>query len=136
MIAARTLPDDRLESDVVEVVDLPKRLAQGGVGQVDLDERAIDGEERVAQRDARVGQPAGIDDRDVKVALVKSKEISEDGSEIWNLLFSEAAPYQPRQDGTPKILSQAPTKLITASQQGLGPTPMRDDDDPFTGMGR
>ena len=65
------LPDDRLECDVVEEVDLPERLARRRVGQVDLDERPLDRQERVAQRDRRVGQPAGVDDRDVEVAGVE-----------------------------------------------------------------
>ena len=43
----------------------------GRVGQVDLDERPLDGEQGVAQGDARVGQPAGVDDRDVEVAPVE-----------------------------------------------------------------
>ena len=38
---------------------------------MDLDERPLDGEQRVAQRDARVGQAAGVDDRDVEVAEVQ-----------------------------------------------------------------
>ena len=71
VIAARPLADDRLERDVVEVVDLPERLALGRVGQVDLDERPLDGEQGVAQRDARVGQAAGVDDGHVEVALVE-----------------------------------------------------------------
>ena len=70
MVAAGALPDDRLERDVVQEVDVPERLARRRVGQVDLDERSLDGEQGVAQRDARVGQAAGVDDRDVEVALV------------------------------------------------------------------
>ena len=50
---------------------MAERLARRGVRQVDLDERPLDAEQRVAQRDARVGQPAGVDDRDVEVALVQ-----------------------------------------------------------------
>ena len=42
-----------------------------GIGQVDLDERPLDGEQRIAQGDARVGQAAGVDDRDVEVAHVQ-----------------------------------------------------------------
>ena len=34
----------------------------------------------------------------VKVALLKSKEAADDGGEIWNLVFSEAAPYSPKAD--------------------------------------
>ena len=71
MVAAGALPDDRLERDVVEEVDLPERLARRRVGQVDLDERPLDGEQGVAQRHARVGQAAGVDDRDVEVAPVE-----------------------------------------------------------------
>ena len=33
----------------------------------------------------------------VKVALLKSKDTAENGDEIWNLVFSEAAPYQPKE---------------------------------------
>jgi hypothetical protein len=36
-----------------------------------------------------VGRLGGI-----KVAVVKSNETVESGDEVWNLLFSEAAPYQ------------------------------------------
>ena len=43
----------------------------GRIREVDLDERPRDPEQRVAQRDAGVGQPAGIDDRDVEVAPVQ-----------------------------------------------------------------
>ena len=71
VVAAGALPDDRLERDVVEEVDLPERLARRRVREVDLDERPLDAEQGVAQRDARVGQPAGVDDRDVEVALVE-----------------------------------------------------------------
>jgi hypothetical protein len=60
VIAARSLADDRLERDVVQVVDLPERFAPGGIREVDLDERALDGEQGVAQRDARVGQAAAL----------------------------------------------------------------------------
>ena len=68
VVAARPLADDRFERDVVEEVDLAERLAPRRVGEVDLDERPLDREERVAQRDARMGQAAGVDDRDVEVA--------------------------------------------------------------------
>ena len=34
----------------------------------------------------------------VKLALLKSKEAADDGSEIWNLVFSEAAPFKPKQN--------------------------------------
>ena len=72
VVAASTLADDRFERDVMEEVDLPERLALARVGQVDLDERALHGKESVAQRDAGVSQPAGIDDGDVEVALVQA----------------------------------------------------------------
>ena len=72
VIAAGALPDDRLERDVVQEVDLAERLAGRRVGQVDLDERPLDREQRIAQRDARVGEPAGVDDRDVEVARVQT----------------------------------------------------------------
>src|SRR5258705_12465472 len=39
---------------------------------MDLPERTLDREERVAQGDRRVGQPTGIDDRRVEVALVEA----------------------------------------------------------------
>ena len=35
---------------------------------MDLDERARDPEQGVAQRDTRVGQATGVDDRDVEIA--------------------------------------------------------------------
>jgi hypothetical protein len=38
---------------------------------VDLDERPADALERVSQRDAGVGQAAGVDDRPVEVALLE-----------------------------------------------------------------
>jgi hypothetical protein len=31
-----------------------------------------------------------------KVTLLKSNETAENGDEVWSLLFSEAAPYQPK----------------------------------------
>ena len=71
VVAAGALADDRFERDVVQEVDVAERLARRRVRQVDLDERPRDAEQRVAQRDARVGQAAGVDDRDVEVALVE-----------------------------------------------------------------
>jgi hypothetical protein len=41
----------------------------------------------------------------VKVALLKTNEVADDGSELWSLVFSEAAPYQPK-DGN----ASAPAK--------------------------
>ena len=70
-IAARALPDDRQERDVVQEVDVPERLARRGVGQVDLDERSLHPQQRVPQRDARVREAGRVDDRDVEVALVQ-----------------------------------------------------------------
>lgn len=52
----------------------------------------------------------------VKLAFVKSKEVADNGDEIWSLIFSEAQPYKPRDDA--KAESQAP---ITT----LAPTPDR-----------
>lgn len=46
----------------------------------------------------------------VKVALLKSRETAENGDEIWSLMFSEAKPYQPRDDA--KAQSQAPTTTL------------------------
>ena len=71
MIAACPLADDRFDRDIVEVVHLPERLAPRRVREVDLDERPLYGQQRIAQRDARVGQAAGVDDRDVEVAPVE-----------------------------------------------------------------
>ena len=39
---------------------------------MDLDERSLDAQQRVAQGDAGVGQAAGVHDREVEVALVQS----------------------------------------------------------------
>ena len=72
MIAASPLADDRLERDVVQEVDVPERLARRGIGEMDLHERPLDREQRIAQGDARVGQATGVDDRDVEVARVQS----------------------------------------------------------------
>ncbi len=38
---------------------------------MDLDERTLDRQQRVAQRDACMRQPTGVDDRDVEVPLVE-----------------------------------------------------------------
>jgi len=46
----------------------------------------------------------------VKVALLKSKEIADNGDEIWSLIFSEAQPYKPRDDA--KAASQAPVPSL------------------------
>jgi len=46
----------------------------------------------------------------VKLALVKSKDVADNGEEIWSLIFSEAKPYQPRDDA--KAQSQAPTTTL------------------------
>lgn len=47
----------------------------------------------------------------VKVALLKSKETADNGDEIWNLIFSEAQPYKPRDDA--KAESQAPPPSLS-----------------------
>ena len=71
VVAARPLADDRRLCDVVEVVHVAEGLACRRVRQVDLPERPLDAEQGVAQRDRRVGQPAGVDDGDVEVPLVQ-----------------------------------------------------------------
>ncbi len=71
----------------------------------------------------------------VKVALVKSNELAEDGSEIWNLLFSEAAPYQRRDNDQANAVSQAPVRKAIALQASPD-RQQRDDDEPFPDMGR
>ena len=38
---------------------------------MDLDERALHGQQRVAQAHARVGQAAGVDDRDVEILALE-----------------------------------------------------------------
>src|SRR5439155_25775640 len=70
-IAALALSNDRFDRDVMEEVDRSKRLACRGIREMDLPERALHREERVAQGDRRMGQPAGVDDRGVEVALVQ-----------------------------------------------------------------
>lgn len=32
----------------------------------------------------------------VKIAVLKTKELTDNGDEIWSLVFSEAAPYAPK----------------------------------------
>jgi hypothetical protein len=36
-----------------------------------------------------------------KVTLLKSNETAENGDEVWSLMLSEAAPYQPKGDAKP-----------------------------------
>ena len=55
----------------MQEVDLPEGLAGRRIREVDLDERPVDREQRVAQGDARVGQAARVDDRDVEVAAMQ-----------------------------------------------------------------
>ena len=65
----------------------------------------------------------------VKVALLKSKDLADDGGEIWNLVFSEAAPYQPkdagvkaadeRSDAAPRASSGASARQDYARPAGL-----------------
>ena len=43
-----------------------------------------------------------------KVTVLKSRETADDGGAIWNVMLSEAAPYQPRGNGTASNLSAQP----------------------------
>src|SRR6185369_12669212 len=70
-VPALALADHRRDGDVVQEVHRPERLASRGIGQVNLPERPLHAEQGIAQRDRRVGQPAGVDDRDVEVAAVQ-----------------------------------------------------------------
>jgi hypothetical protein len=42
-----------------------------------------------------------------KVTLLKSNEVAENGDEVWSLMLSEAAPYQPKDGGKPKSKAYA-----------------------------
>jgi hypothetical protein len=42
-----------------------------------------------------------------KVTLLRSNEVSENGDEVWSLMLSEAAPYQPKGDAKPKSRAYA-----------------------------
>src|SRR5207245_5344239 len=55
----------------MEIVHVPERLALGRIGEMNLDERPLNAEQRVAQGDARVGKPTGVDDGGVEVPLVQ-----------------------------------------------------------------
>lgn len=61
----------------------------------------------------------------VKVALLKSKDTADDGGEIWNLVFSEAAPYAPKTDNVGSVAAdhQAPRRSAVPSG---GPADMND----------
>ena len=99
----------------------------------------------------------------LKVAILKSNEVADNGDEIWNLVLSEAAPYQPRDKATaapvaltaetvaapPKRLAAPAARSSPAASQparfvGRPRPPDRDPDDgrnwpqddrePFPGM--
>lgn len=70
-VPGRPATDDRLRGDVVEVVHVPEGLAPARIREMDLDERPADGQQRVPQRDAGVGEPTGVHDRPVEVAAVE-----------------------------------------------------------------
>ena len=63
----------------------------------------------------------------VKVALLKSKDTAENGDEIWNLVFGEVAPYQPK-DATSKLDSIGATAPAPAERRSASrsPSAMRD----------
>ena len=60
-VACGAEPDDRAERDIAEVTVPAKRFAGVNVRQVNLDERQPDAGQRVAQRNARVREGAGVD---------------------------------------------------------------------------
>src|SRR2546425_3458028 len=55
----------------MEEVGCSNRPGCGGIREMGLPEGALHREKRVAQGDRRMGQPAGVDDRGVEVALVQ-----------------------------------------------------------------
>lgn len=63
----------------------------------------------------------------VKVAFVKSKEVAENGDEIWSLMFSEAKPYK----ATAAAKPQAPEDRYDAPPPDRGRAPGPDDEIPF-----
>jgi hypothetical protein len=65
----------------------------------------------------------------VKLALVKSRDVTDSGEEIWTLMFSEAPAYQKpaENDGQAKQDTQRPL----APRQVDTSAPVRDDEIPF-----
>src|ERR1700743_132775 len=62
LVADRSQPIDTADSDVGQIRGMSKCFPCEYVAQVDLDEWHPNRQERVAQRDAGVGEGAGVDD--------------------------------------------------------------------------
>ena len=61
-VTLRAEADDAAHGDVREIRVMAEFLAREGVRQVQFDERQLHAEQRVAQRDAGVGEAAGVED--------------------------------------------------------------------------
>ena len=70
-IAARADAFDGRDGTHFDIGDMPERLARRRIREMDLPERPLNSEKRVAQGNRRMRQPAGVDDRRVEVALVE-----------------------------------------------------------------
>src|SRR3990170_1173747 len=106
------LADDRGERDVLEEVHLPERLPLRGIGEVDLHEWPLDPEQGVAQGDARVRQPAGVDDGDVEVARMQAVD---QGALVVRLEEVDLEPQLGRPNADPRV------QLV----EGLAPVDLR-----------
>ena len=71
VVAPGALADDRLDGDVGRKLTCRNGSRRDGSERWTSMNGRWTAEQRVAQRDARVGQPAGVDDRDVEVAPVQ-----------------------------------------------------------------
>ena len=68
----RAQADDAAGGNAGQIRAMPEFLAREYVAQMNLDERYGHGEKRVAQRDARVREGAGIDDRECNAVLLRA----------------------------------------------------------------
>src|SRR5215472_5427787 len=64
LVAEGSETGDDTDGDVGEIGMSAKWLARLRVGKMQLDERQVRPEQRIAQRDARVGKGAGVDDHE------------------------------------------------------------------------
>src|SRR4030095_11171652 len=67
LVADRAKAGDLPDDDIGEKRVMRERLASMHVREMHFDERQLDGQQRVAQCDARVGEPGWVEDDDTDV---------------------------------------------------------------------
>jgi hypothetical protein len=118
---------------------VPERLAGVDVAQVHLDERNAYGEQRVAQRDARVGEPGRIEQNECDmargrqvdatdqlgfgIALERAEPMARLGGELRQALVDLLEGHVPIEPGLPRA-QQVQVRTIEQEQVGHGPQPV------------